>query len=411
MEVVAVRDIEVGEEVTVTYGDNYFGLDNGECLCKSCEDVGRNGWAMKRETTLKAPLMESNEMLGSSGPYSFRRKRKYDCSREELTPAATPEVKPVEAGSITKKIKLEEAPTGVEFAAEILEQQVAVTGLPSPPVAQDGDEDLDVVPSPTKAIFDDTPTASTTPASFELLPESKSVCDAASRTADSCSPSTHHTAAPLSNIVSSTLHQPNTLFRGTAVLPDSAAPLLPELNYESDSSLSTLSSSLSFDDLTMTVHTRPPPRRARGRPRKHTTNLPPPHADTTRLLPMADPTVSGCITPSCSHPPIPIPEQPGPSDGDVETHYIQHPSGRCPRCERHWKLYRCPWPTTAVEKDEVDSTTVESDKPKADGKIGGMRWAWAPEDHHALYDIVPSLAVRARSRASQGGRSSPKPQD
>lgn len=45
MEVVAVRDIEVDEEITVCYGDNYFGINNCECLCRTCELEMRNGWA------------------------------------------------------------------------------------------------------------------------------------------------------------------------------------------------------------------------------------------------------------------------------------------------------------------------------------------------------------------------------
>jgi hypothetical protein len=44
MNVTAVRDIEVGDEITVFYAEGYFGKDNGKCLCKTCEVRCRNGW-------------------------------------------------------------------------------------------------------------------------------------------------------------------------------------------------------------------------------------------------------------------------------------------------------------------------------------------------------------------------------
>ncbi|KAF2766609.1 hypothetical protein EJ03DRAFT_384582 [Teratosphaeria nubilosa] len=42
--IVACKDIAVGDEITVTYGEDYFGEDNCECLCQACEDQVRNGW-------------------------------------------------------------------------------------------------------------------------------------------------------------------------------------------------------------------------------------------------------------------------------------------------------------------------------------------------------------------------------
>lgn len=46
MEVFAKRDIKWGEEITVSYGENYFGDDNCECLCATCEKLRMNGWAI-----------------------------------------------------------------------------------------------------------------------------------------------------------------------------------------------------------------------------------------------------------------------------------------------------------------------------------------------------------------------------
>lgn len=45
MQVIAARDIAIDEEITVTYGDNYFGESNCECLCLTCENAGRGQWA------------------------------------------------------------------------------------------------------------------------------------------------------------------------------------------------------------------------------------------------------------------------------------------------------------------------------------------------------------------------------
>lgn len=44
MKIMTTRDIDIGEEITVTYAPNYFGEGNCECMCKDCEDQCRNGW-------------------------------------------------------------------------------------------------------------------------------------------------------------------------------------------------------------------------------------------------------------------------------------------------------------------------------------------------------------------------------
>ena len=54
MQVVAVRDIDVGDEITVNYGENYFGESNCECLCNTCETEGRNGWPGQQEQSVES---------------------------------------------------------------------------------------------------------------------------------------------------------------------------------------------------------------------------------------------------------------------------------------------------------------------------------------------------------------------
>ena len=79
MQVVAVRNIGIDEEITVTYGEDYFGIGNCECLCQTCELEGRNGWFNHAPSVSSSgdatPLTE--EIGTGGGPYSFRRKRKY----------------------------------------------------------------------------------------------------------------------------------------------------------------------------------------------------------------------------------------------------------------------------------------------------------------------------------------------
>ena len=81
MEVVAARDIEVGDEITVSYGEGYFGPNNEECLCHTCEMSARNGWTSADafgipESSRSTPT--TGDDLGKAEPYSFRRKRKQD---------------------------------------------------------------------------------------------------------------------------------------------------------------------------------------------------------------------------------------------------------------------------------------------------------------------------------------------
>lgn len=96
MDIIAVRDIEIGEEITVTYGDNYFGEDNCECLCKTCEDNRENGWAQETDDSNESipKLSIEQEATPSDTPgYSLRRRRPLPSSvPESRSESATPDV-------------------------------------------------------------------------------------------------------------------------------------------------------------------------------------------------------------------------------------------------------------------------------------------------------------------------------
>ncbi|KAI5465345.1 hypothetical protein BGZ63DRAFT_399820 [Mariannaea sp. PMI_226] len=92
IEIIATRPIEAGDEITVTYGENYFGEANCECLCKTCEDEMRNGWEPEEGA---AAMKTSIEQIKLEEGYSLRRRRRDDSiGGSSRTPSVTPDIRP-----------------------------------------------------------------------------------------------------------------------------------------------------------------------------------------------------------------------------------------------------------------------------------------------------------------------------
>jgi len=95
IEIIACRDIDVGEEVTVTYSDSYFGEDNCECLCQTCERNLANGWKPE-EGVVSVKRSIEEDLTTSSRGYSLRRRRRDESATGagSRTPSVTPDIRP-----------------------------------------------------------------------------------------------------------------------------------------------------------------------------------------------------------------------------------------------------------------------------------------------------------------------------
>ncbi|TGJ87700.1 hypothetical protein E0Z10_g1070 [Xylaria hypoxylon] len=91
IEIVATKNIDVGDEITVSYAENYFGEDNCECLCRTCEENAMNGWAQGEGGIALKKSIEDSNVEG----YSLRRRRRDDsCASGSRTPSVTPDIRP-----------------------------------------------------------------------------------------------------------------------------------------------------------------------------------------------------------------------------------------------------------------------------------------------------------------------------
>lgn len=110
MQVVAVRDIGIDEEITVTYGDNYFGEGNRECLCLTCEIAGRGAWSGATLGDCGTPV--SDDQDEESRDRCLRRSTRKRSRMSEVSDSPSPQPGPI------KRRRTRAAERGSDLAAE-----------------------------------------------------------------------------------------------------------------------------------------------------------------------------------------------------------------------------------------------------------------------------------------------------
>lgn len=134
MEVVAVKNIDVGDEITVSYGDDYFGPANMDCLCHTCEMLERNGWTAKSglaiDSHASTPSVETRPSVVSN-PRNLKRKRESDLSSQS-SPGHSP----------SKHLKVTQSPSKLQHSwtppsSSESEPLPQITALQAPDLVED----------------------------------------------------------------------------------------------------------------------------------------------------------------------------------------------------------------------------------------------------------------------------------
>lgn len=397
MQIVATKDIEVGEEITVTYGVDYFGEDNCECLCGTCEKLVRNGWARTAEDEEDSDAEEEEEK--SETPqvednfYSFRRKRRAPAESENRRGPATPNGTTARRSKRRRLDTPEPQPSVVNSRRgrrSTRQIQVKVEETVSAPTAEitvkvEADIYVAVGKKPRRGrrsrlqilrdSVEDSDCRSTSPVSSVLSSQPSSISTAAT-SVDEDLPTSKSSPLKESLSIDSYLPTPQPSFQ-TEESSTSPGPPTPVEVEDSDSDLTDLDT-IQCDDEGREA-TR---RRKRGRPRKkhrkppQTSSAKPTHPP--QDLPASPPSSTPSDTTAVpSTEPLTTTETPTPAPlrqpGDYTltpllltakysrwntcrtcaSPFVQPDAyltrAECPRCERHSKLYGYAWPKTEKE--------------------------------------------------------------
>jgi histone-lysine N-methyltransferase SUV420H len=383
MQIVAAKPINAGDEITVSYGDDYFGDNNEECLCNTCEDRQQNGWAPMRPAEEGddedveqegSPEDHDSEDITSSGSSDSGRKRLRDLSNEDELQDPAPASKRVRIEKKTSPSKqrasshLLEATLKKVHSTSSLGRELPVSSIEDPSLnlststaqvsreirTQQRDGLLLVSLDETSSSRESTPQSPITAAS----PKSSHSTDATSIDEE------HHAeGGPKVTLDASIVHERPTL--GVATVKEEITTTTvnapwpsPPAEDDKMSDLSELSDSMEFDSDNEQIikrKVRPTLRTTRSRSRYEVHNRVGTPVSNTHLdsdvAYVENPRKPGDYMTSSSLLSAKFSKWVECQNCDVQ--FVQqdgyHTRKECPRCERHSKLYGYPWPKTERE--------------------------------------------------------------
>ncbi|KAH8719312.1 histone-lysine N-methyltransferase SET9 [Phaeosphaeriaceae sp. PMI808] len=374
MQIVAVKPIGEGDEITVSYGGDYFGDDNEECLCQTCETRQQNGWAaMKRAEDDDDENPEHQSPESSEGTKLSGTKRRRESADENTQDESMKRIRVEKKGSPVKQRTsdhLREATLKKVHSTSSLRRELPVSSIEDPSTnlssgasphmsreirnqQRDGLLIVSLDETSSSPSRDSSPQSPLTAAS----PKSSHSTDATSIDED------HTESTAKVNLDLEVVHQHQAL--GVVTVKEEMTTTTVKVPWPSPpaeddamSDLSELSDSMEFDsehEQIVKRKYRPTLRTTRSKSRYEVHNR------------IGTPVSNALLSPSGDY--IENPRKPGDYMTSAsllsakcskwvecqtcDVHFVQQDGyntrKECPRCERHSKLYGYAWPKTDRE--------------------------------------------------------------
>ncbi|KAJ5523346.1 Histone-lysine N-methyltransferase SET9 [Penicillium frequentans] len=403
MSVMATRNIYEGEEITVSYGEDYFGIDNCECLCLTCERGARNGWAPQSHSDSEMNSKESTPVsIDEETPEMPSKKRRRDSELDVEDPPAI-------CSSPRKKAKFQRQTS--KLREEISLTELTTTPDSDVPSTPGSDFGSTVVATPIES---DRKSKLRQEIIFDTIPDSLSTVLASEK---SRFPVITDQVAPIESIettIATTIspidcgspesatgesHRSSTSSVPTSVIETGLKAQAEILETDED-----LSRSVELDDATENGAEKPKIRRNRRKwkiiasieEKMPLVRVPGDYTKTSRLLAQKYDRWVDCQT--------------------CDVWFVQSNSYQtrreCPRCERHSKLYGFQWPKTEKGNDGedrvMDHRTIHRFlSPDSEARVSrrdrGVSFGITPElsDSHTETETSDVLEPRRNTRASR----------